>query len=73
MAINIDKYILGFWKDSFDREGGKMGLKVFLSEGKKHLKSWQREMGDRDNKLLICLVKLFEEADNGNKGVVEWT
>lgn len=47
LAINVDKYILGFFIDSFEAKGGELTLVEFVAVAKKNLKSWQRELKDR--------------------------
>ena len=42
LAINIDKYILGFFKDAFEDNGGVLSMEEFVVQGLKHLRSWQR-------------------------------
>jgi hypothetical protein len=44
LAINIDKYILGFFKDAFEQNSNQLTLNEFISQGIRHLKSWQREL-----------------------------
>lgn len=48
LAINIDKYILGFFKDAFEFNNNQLNLNEFISHGLKNLKSWQRELKYRD-------------------------
>jgi ADP-ribosylglycohydrolase len=43
-----------------------------MSQGARHLKSWQRELKFREEKMHECLHRLFEEADNGHRGVISW-
>jgi len=51
LAINIDKYILGFFKDAFERNDNQLTLNEFMAQGLKHLKSWQRELKFREEKM----------------------
>jgi hypothetical protein len=72
LAINIDKYILGFFKDAFENNNQELSLNEFMATGIKHMKSWQRDLKDRDQKLYECLEKLFEETDSNNRGIITW-
>ena len=73
LAINIDKYILGFFKDAFQQNNNQLTLNQFVSHGLKHLKSWQRELKFRKEKIYQCLYRLFQEGDSNRKGVITWT
>lgn len=48
LAINIDKYILGFFKDAFERNDNQLSQKEFIAQGLKHLKSWQKDLKYRN-------------------------
>jgi hypothetical protein len=73
LAINIDKYILGFFKDAFEQNEGQLTQNEFIAQGLRHLKSWQRELKHRNEKIHLCLLRLFQEADNSTKGAISWS
>lgn len=72
LAINIDKYILGFFKDAFENNNNQLTRNEFISQGLKHLKSWQRELSFRQEKIHYSLSRLYAEADSNNNGKITW-
>ena len=73
LAINMDKYILGFMREDFDKNDDQMPLIDFVASAMKHMKSWQKELIFREEKMAECLRALFSEADSRNRGKVSWS
>lgn len=68
----MDKYILGFMREDFDRSDGQMGLVEFVASATRHMKSWQKELVFREEKMAECLRLLFHEADTRARGTIGW-
>ena len=49
-----------------------MGLIDFILVVKEHLLSWQIDLSNREEKLVRCLVNLFQEIDLNGNGTLEW-
>lgn len=49
-----------------------MNLTEFILVVKEHLLSWQMDIPNREEKLIRCLVNLFNEIDLNGNGILEW-
>jgi hypothetical protein len=72
MTLNFDKLTINMLKEEFQRKGNVLNLSEFITIARKHLKFWQVELPNRENRLVRYLTYLFNEIDINGNGDMEW-
>lgn len=72
MTLNFDKLTINMLKDEFEKRGNNLTLHDFISLASKHLRFWQVELPNRQERLVRYLTYLFNEIDINGNGDMEW-
>jgi hypothetical protein len=59
MTLNFDKITISMLKEEFQLKDNKLYLAEFITIARKHLKFWQVELPNRDERLVRYLTYLF--------------
>ena len=59
-------------KNEFYIRNWEMKIVDFILVVKEHLLSWQTDLSNREQKLIRCLLQLFDEIDLNGNGILEW-
>ena len=72
MTLNFDKLTINMLKEEFLRQGNTLTLHEFIAIASKHLRFWQVELPNREERLVRYLTYLFNEIDINGNGDMEW-